>query len=138
MRLITHQKNKKLHTKLHTELRSRRELHGRANGKKPPERGRGGRWWGMGSLPQADVCFAGRRGGDGVRIRRNLGEGRWCVLRTRSGRFRLRATYFLLVQKVGKDTFRGEVPKSFFFVFAEKSAMISVRPADAPLGLLSV
>ena len=59
-------------------------------------------------MPQADVCFAGRHGGDGVRIRRNLGEGRWCVLRTRSGRFRLWATYFLLVQKVGKDTFRGE------------------------------
>ena len=48
--------------------------------------------------------------------------------------FAPRATYFLLMQKVGKDTFRGEVPKSFFFVFAEKSAMISVRPADAPLG----
>ena len=47
--------------------------------------------------------------------------------------FAPRATYFLLVQKVGKDTFRGEVPESLF-VFAEQSARILVRPAEAPLG----
>ena len=48
-------------------------------------------------------------------------------------RFRLTASYFLYKQKVTKELFRGEVPESLF-VFAEKSAIILVRPADAPLG----
>ena len=42
------------------------------------------------------------------RIRRYSGEAKWCVLRTRSVRFRLTATYFLCAQKVGKNAFRGE------------------------------
>ena len=65
------------------------------------------------------------------RIRRYSGEAEWCVLRTRSGRFRLRATYFLLVQKVGKDTFRGKNTDSTSG--AEKRALAhSIFPLKTP------
>ena len=40
------------------------------------------------------------------RIRRYSGEAEWCVLRTRSGRFRLRATFFLFAQKEDKNALR--------------------------------
>ena len=67
------------------------------------------------------------------RIRRYSGEAEWCVLRTRSGRFSLRATYFLLVQKVGKDTFRGKNTDSTSG--AEKRALAhSIFPLKTPEG----